>query len=35
MTGAEDVRKVGDIMLCSILIFTQVASKSMFVSLTG
>ena len=34
MTGAEDVR-FETFLLCSILIFTQVASKSMFVSLTG
>ena len=34
MTGAEDVR-LEIFLLCSILILTQGASKSMFVSLTG
>ena len=34
MTGTEDVR-LETFLLCSILIFTQVASKIMFVSLTG
>ena len=34
MTGLKAVR-LETLLLCSILIFTQVASKSMFVSLTG